>query len=605
MFTLFKAASLEFCLFKAAYSLSEELGWGRTAAGRKRLGGLLWEVARAPAGEDAIDRAVDELDAFTRAALPDGLTDSQSGESANWLRSIALGTPYAQWSELERSADLLKKDLGIYWQNWGRLREVVGPDAVQLSAVDGRGGLDKIVRALGARALEKLEAGRSALPGGAVQHLGTSGDWRVDVPHDGAGAAALGHGTSWCTARQPKVHFSNYHVPMMGKFLYVFTNTRDGSRYQAAFAPDGSVEVRDVADEAVDNGLAVQLYGVLKSLGELPKGAEGLERHTHALDLGPIGVQLGRPNTNSEGQPSGGERAPAHRGTDLLTGDETAAWFRDGVLHRESGPAITVDHRPGRLRPGKSQTQIWYRNGVPGRADGGPAMTRSFGSAGAREDTHLEADGRIGRNPEAGPAQIKYNDAGEVIGHSYMRGGQLVPAPSPDTPSSRSADRSTWVNSRGVPHREGGPAVVVDSARSADFNHEEWHINGKKHREGGPAVVGYGGNLAQHWKKGVRVQANGAPYWDDMEAAIDDMRRIKAGVATGPAAGLIQWSDTIERLEGLRDDLLSGQIKGIGKLRVRVGEVVNMAGTFSDAAGRAAAERVLDEFLQAGEKFVP
>lgn len=603
MFPLFKCALSGFHLFKIAYSLSEELGWGRSPAGRKRLGGLLWEFARAPAGDAAIDRAASELLAFTQAAMPDGLSDSRSGESAWWLRGIALGTPYSEWSGLMRAAPELKKNLASYWEGWSDIGELLGSAATQLSRVAGLAGLVDLVRKLGvARAeadrqrrvakLGKVEAERSALPSGQLEVLGETGDWRVEVPHDEVAAAHAGHRTSWCTARKPSVHFSEYHKPDEGQFIYVFTNKRDGSRYQATFHPGGDVEVRDESDGTVANRVATELYRVLQRIGRLPSGAEGLVSATHALDMGPLGVRLGRPSVNADGLPHS-EEAPAYKSLNSASGREIAAWYRDGSLHREDGPAIE-------MRRDGTETQIWYRDGIPGRDDGGPAMTKNK-SGGEMSSAHLEADGKVGRDPALGPAEVTYDAAGKILVQKYMRGGRLVPAPDPRVPSLDSVSEKAWVNQQGEHHRIDGPAIMRRSPADPGTDHDEWYRNGRRHREGAPAVVGYGGMINQHWANGVRVRVDGKPYADAMEAAVDDMRRIKPGRGS---TGLEDWSDVWGALADLRGDVLSGDIRNGNDFEDRIEEIAYMASGFTSVPAQRAAERVIGDFSEAAHRLI-
>jgi len=604
MFELFKRAGIgAFQLFKIAYSLREELDWVRTPAGRKRLGGLLWELARAPAGEDAIDRAADELLAFISAATPSGLSDSRAGESAWWLRGIALSTPYGSWPGLLAGAARLKGDLGLYWAGWDKIGALLGREFTQLSRVSGAEGLRSLLRDLdvaqergaAARRLERLEgieSARAALPRGQLQLLGEVGEWRVEVPHDGAAAAHAGHRSSWCTARKPDKYFRDYHKPDEGQFIYVFTNRADGSRYQATFHPGGKVEARDEADQKVDNAAAAKLYRVLQELGELPIGAEGLRDNSHALDLGPLGVRLGRPSTNSEGLPHA-DGAPAYRAVDPVSGGETSAWYRDGALHRDYGPAIEVN-RDG------SRTQVWYRDGVPWNGKG-PAMVEHFGSGSGSSAAHLEADGKIGRNPQEGPAQIVYGRDGKVVSQRFMQGGRLVPPPDSNAPALDSVSEKRWVNSRGATHRAGGPAVMHTSVADPATNHEEWHKDGKLHREGGPAITGYGGMVNQYWLHGRRVRENGTPYADEMAAAVDDMRRIKP---VGGHTGLESWADVIDAMEILRDEVLSGDVAGEDALDDRFMEIADMISgfIFNSVYTRRAAERIIGDFQGAGSR---
>lgn len=601
MFMLFKrAGELRFQLFKIAYSLREELDWVRTVAGRKRLGGLLWELARAPASEDAIDRAADELLAFIGAATPSGLDDSAAGESAWWLRGIALGTPYGSWPGLLAAAAGLRSDLAAYWEDRSSIKDLFGARVAQLSGVSGAHGLRELIDKLGraqaeaerqqrVEQLQKVEAERASLPTGQLQLLGVVGDWRIEVPHDGAAAAHAGHRSSWCTARKPDKYFSNYHKPVEGQFIYIFTNRANGSRYQATFHPGGKVEVRDEADNAVDNVVAAELYRVLRSAGELPSGAEELRNNSHVLDLGPLGVRLGRPSTNSEGAPHA-DGAPAYRAVDPKSGSETTAHYQDGLLHREDGPAIEVN------RGSDIRKQIWYRNGVPWNGDG-PAMV--FRSKTSTTASHLEPNGKIGRDPREGPADITYGADGRIIEQRYMRDGRLAPPPDPNAPALDSVGQKRWVNSKGETHRIGAPAVVHTNKYHPAVNHEEWYENNKLHRKDGPAITGYGGMVNQYWLYGKRVRSDGTPYADGMAAAIDDMGRIDT---LGSASGLDDWLDVIKEMKILRNEVLRGEIASEEELEDRVREISDVMSqfTFYNAHSEQAAIRALNDFQDAG-----
>ncbi len=102
----------------------------------------------------------------------------------------------------------------------------------------------------------------------------------------------------------------------------------------------------------------------------------------------------------------------------------TKKWYKDGVLHRDNGPAI--EHING--------TNIWYKNGKLHRDDGRPAVESLDGT----RKWYIE--GKLHR--QDGPA-VEYSNGNRV-----------------------------WYQN-GKPHREDGPAFEYPDGTS------EWWINGK------------------------------------------------------------------------------------------------------------------------------
>jgi hypothetical protein len=127
-------------------------------------------------------------------------------------------------------------------------------------------------------------------------------------------------------------------------------------------------------------------------------------------------------------------------------------YYRNGVLHRDDGPAFVMRDETG---PSLPITEQYYRDGKLHRDDG-PAVVWNYGTSG-REEAHYR-DGKLHR--EDGPAWIVHHVTGDVT-EEYHHNGKL--------------------------HREDGPARIV---RHADGSTEEWYCrDGKLHREGGPAIV--------------------------------------------------------------------------------------------------------------------
>jgi hypothetical protein len=108
-------------------------------------------------------------------------------------------------------------------------------------------------------------------------------------------------------------------------------------------------------------------------------------------------------------------------------------WYRNGVLHREAGPAI-LEHLPGRGITKES----WWKNGMCGRDDH-PLRRGSY------------------RRTSAGPAIIEYD------------------------PRTHKRTREEW---RTLPdghlHRSQGPAVIERDAESGAVTKALWYRNGRE-----------------------------------------------------------------------------------------------------------------------------
>ena len=136
----------------------------------------------------------------------------------------------------------------------------------------------------------------------------------------------------------------------------------------------------------------------------------------------------------------------------------TRRWYRNGIMHREDGPAYTGD----------DGEQAWYLNGEIHREDG-PAVVRPDGKQ------EWWKNGK--RHREDGPA-IVHADGRQ----HWFRNGKL--------------------------HREDGPAAIHrDGTR-------EWYRNDKLHRKDGPAVIRDDGSeewwingryaMPSRWKEATR-----------------------------------------------------------------------------------------------------
>lgn len=188
--------------------------------------------------------------------------------------------------------------------------------------------------------------------------------------------------------------------------------------------------------------------------------------------------------------------------------DGTLKFFRDGVLHREEGPAVV------RPCPGGSE-KLWYRSGKLHRDDG-PAIERENG----RTEHWLngerwldgpwvllqKAEGRIieKTNPEEDGVELKVQPDGTVLWYRYdvlhRDDGPAVIRPC------RNGQHDFFWYQYGKEHRDDGPAEMRgDGTRS-------WYLDGKRHRADGPAIEFADGSKEYYlngecWKDGASVIA--------------------------------------------------------------------------------------------------
>ena len=128
--------------------------------------------------------------------------------------------------------------------------------------------------------------------------------------------------------------------------------------------------------------------------------------------------------------------------------DGNKYWYKEGILHREDGPAIDL----------VDGSKEWYKEGLRHRKDG-PAVEYVSGTR------KWYKEGKLHR--EDGPA-IEYADGTK----EWWKEGKL--------------------------HREDGPAIeLVDGGK-------EWYNKGLRHREDGPAIE-YANGTKKWYKEGKSV----------------------------------------------------------------------------------------------------
>jgi len=150
--------------------------------------------------------------------------------------------------------------------------------------------------------------------------------------------------------------------------------------------------------------------------------------------------------------PAPPEPEPASERRQMVLPDGTVAewWYRNGVLHREGGPAYVKRHPDGTV-----VEKRWYRNDKLHREDGPAYVERR------PDGTVVEAWYRNDKlHREDGPAWVGRSRDG-IVAEGWYRSGER--------------------------HREDGPAWVERHPEGIVV--EAWYKEGKLHREGGPARV--------------------------------------------------------------------------------------------------------------------
>lgn len=132
--------------------------------------------------------------------------------------------------------------------------------------------------------------------------------------------------------------------------------------------------------------------------------------------------------------------------------DGTTRWFRNGVLHRDDGPAVV----------GIDGNEEWFQDGLRHR-ENGPAIVLASGFQ------YWYLHDRLHR--EDGPAADEGSDG--------LR---------------------EWYQ-HGVLHRLDGPAAIWPRMS------QRWYVDGQRHRDDGPAVEGYNGHK-EWWLHDRRVTAD-------------------------------------------------------------------------------------------------
>ncbi len=212
-------------------------------------------------------------------------------------------------------------------------------------------------------------------------------------------------------------------------------------------------------------------------------------------------------------------------------------WFREGLLHREGGPA--VERADG--------SRSWYQEGVM-RRDDGPALEANDGSELWVKGGHLHREG--------GPAVVRSVDYGSEspfvdlgpVGHNG--------APREDVQWVALKGREEW-RINGLLHREDGPALTTFKGTKA------WYLHGHLHRTDGPAMEisetealsfdegilereGRERNSHEWWLNGELHRENGPAVYDNKGECLEWWYHGKLHREDGPARVFIQNDETVD-----------------------------------------------------------
>lgn len=171
---------------------------------------------------------------------------------------------------------------------------------------------------------------------------------------------------------------------------------------------------------------------------------------------------------------------------DIMDGCVFEVWTKDGVVHRNGAPAVTVRE----IETSRVVRQEYYENGKLHRLDG-PAIEETRPDL----DHHLAAYYVDGNNHcEDGPSSVYTSlRTGIVTEEIYTLNGEYHRAGGQPAAIERNADTGIVTNElyseHGKVHRLDGPAEITRHSQTGMIVEERYLQNGEPYREGGPIVV--------------------------------------------------------------------------------------------------------------------
>lgn len=181
--------------------------------------------------------------------------------------------------------------------------------------------------------------------------------------------------------------------------------------------------------------------------------------------------------------------------------DDEITWRRNGVIHREDGPAVL--RSCGRV--------CWYKDGLPHR-EGLPANETRDEQGNILSQAYFLHGERVSMDGQ--PAIMHRHENGVLFAQWFNEVGEVA------RPEDEGPAISWWYPNgsyshefylAGVQHRSQGPSVIAKYAEPAVDRPARkifsFHRFGKMHREDGPAEI-YEGGLSYFWLSGENL-------WDE------------------------------------------------------------------------------------------
>lgn len=195
----------------------------------------------------------------------------------------------------------------------------------------------------------------------------------------------------------------------------------------------------------------------------------------------------------------------------------SAAWYRHGILHRDSKPAVTRYDTDGHVT-----AEEWCQNGHPHRDSDQPTLV-SYRDDGAPYLAEWENQNGWHRDNNQ-PAVIYHDDDEHTLSIGWYTDGQPRRDDGPavvKTRDNHTIQRLSWQNGH-AQHRADGPAFL-GFTETGQVDTEEWWRDGQPHRDNDqPATTLYrddGTIMKQDWfQNGHRHRDHGPAliqYWPD------------------------------------------------------------------------------------------
>ncbi len=346
-------------------------------------GEAYWEgvVAKGSRRQTAFERYLEFLEDYLAGNehnpsdfIPEDIKEKEKAEALNWLISVAIKAQALP--DLEKEINM---NLEYFYQIKNEAPHLLKKNK-SLMRFEGWRELEVVVVGLRDEFLAyraKKEEEEFARKGGGegVNLIYEDQKWSVYIPETQMAARFLGRGTSWCTATNPKTsrnYYDVYHTKESP--LYIFISKADPTvKYQFSYMKkDFATRENRQAPELK----FLELNEIIKKIGAPVIAPFNLRMANNALIEHFEGgyktkISSDEKYFNNEGKLHRVD-GPAMTNYDLSGRPTKETWFKDGIRHREGGPAVTFFF--GESLGGDSF--IWFYKGYKHRV-GGPAQYSS------------------------------------------------------------------------------------------------------------------------------------------------------------------------------------------------------------------------------------